>query len=90
MTSEQIERFLELKNPSFEEAIKIDFKSRNSIRGLLVKHNDYTELKSKNFWRVVVKDNLKKWKESRNVEYAKIFNGTDFTKLSVINLKEEE
>lgn len=89
MTSEQIERFLEVKNPSSDETIKIDFKSRNSIKGMLVKHTDYAELKSKNFWRVVINENLKKWQESKNVEFAKIFNGSDFTKLSIVSGKKE-
>lgn len=90
MTSEQIEKFVETQKVEAEHAVKISFKTRNAVRGLIVKSDDYKDLKSKNFWRVVVRANIKKWQESKSVEYAKIYNGTEFTRLAVISVWDED
>ncbi len=91
MTVEQIEKFVEGDPIPLNKSIKIDFKKRNSIRGIIVKTTpDYTDLKSKNFWRIVNKRNLEDWTKSKNLEFAKIFNGSEFTRLSFVNNKEEE
>jgi hypothetical protein len=89
MTIEQIEKFVENETIPQTKSVKIDFKKRNSIRGLIVQANDYTDLKAKNFWRIVTSANLKDWQKSKNVEYAKIFNGSEFTRLSVVTNKED-
>ncbi|TAL46403.1 MAG: short-chain dehydrogenase [Chitinophagaceae bacterium] len=83
MTSEQIEKFI---GPKIGEKhkVKIDFKTRNSIKGIFIQANDYTELKSKNFWRIVTEMNIEKWKESGDYNLGRIFNGTEFTKLSAV------
>ncbi len=47
MTIEQIQKFVEADLVP-NKSMKIDFKKRNSIRGFIVKANDYSDLKSKN------------------------------------------
>jgi hypothetical protein len=82
MTNEQIEKFLDPKHLA-TTVVKIDFKTRNSIMGIFLKTNDYTDLKQKNFWRVVSGANLEPWKKSHDNSLARIFNGQEFTKLSI-------
>lgn len=81
MTNDQIEKFLQQAN-SNENVVRISFKTRNMINGIFVNSNDYDDLKSKNFWRVVSEANIENWKKTRNINLARIFNGTEFTKLS--------
>ncbi|MCY7420243.1 MAG: short-chain dehydrogenase [Chitinophagaceae bacterium] len=86
MLPEQIAKFIEneqLNNPS----VKIEFKKRNTIIGLFVKLNDYEELKNKNFWRLVTETNLEQWHKTNDINEAKLFNGSEFTRLSVIKKK---
>ncbi len=86
MLPEQIAKFIEteqLNNPS----VKIEFKKRNTIIGLFVKLNDYEELKTKNFWRLVTETNLEQWHKSNDINDAKLFNGSEFTRLSVVKKK---
>lgn len=83
MTSEQISKFIEAshltKNP-----VKIEFKTRSSINGLFIQGTDYNELKVKNFWRIVAEPRIKDWKTTNDNNLSRIFNGTEFTKLSAI------
>ncbi len=89
MTVEQIQKFLDAeKEIPKNKAIKIDFKRRNSIRGLIVQGKDYSELKTKNFWRVVSDANLNEYHKSKNIGLAKIFSGSEFTRLSVVTNKD--
>lgn len=86
MLPEQIAKFIEteqLNNPS----VKIEFKKRNTIIGLFVKLNDYDELKNKNFWRLVTETNLEQWHKTNDINEAKLFNGSEFTRLSVVKKK---
>ena len=88
MLSEQIAKFIEteqLNNPS----VKVEFKKRNTIIGLFVKLNDYDELKTKNFWRLVTETNLEQWHKTNDINDAKLFNGSEFTRLSVVKKKAE-
>jgi hypothetical protein len=86
MLPEQIAKFVETEQQSFPK-IKVEFKKRNSITGLFVQLKDYDELKSKNFWRLVPESHLETWHKSKDINSAKMFNGSEFTKLSVINKK---
>lgn len=88
MTVELITKFLESENIPANKSMKIDFKKRNSIKGLIIKANDYTDLKSKNFWRIVPLPSIEEWNKSKNINLAKIYSGTEFTKLSLVNTKE--
>ena len=86
MLPEQIAKFIENEqqnNPS----VKIEFKKRNTIIVLFVKLNDYEELKNKNFWRLVTETNLEQWHKTNDINEAKLFNGSEFTRLSVIKKK---
>lgn len=86
MLSEQIAKFVEteqLNNPK----VKIEFKKRNTIMGLFVQLKDYEELKAKNFWRLVSESNLENWHKTKDINTAKMFNGSEFTKLSVLKKK---
>ncbi|WP_153800724.1 short-chain dehydrogenase [Foetidibacter luteolus] len=80
MTNEQIEKFLS-KN-LFKSPVKIHFKTRNALTGLFIQTPDYQDLKSKNFWRIVVGDNMNNWMKKPDNNLARIFSGSEITKLS--------
>ena len=56
--------------------------------GFLVQAGDYEDLKSKNFWRIVIHSNMQNWQKNGDMDLAKIYNGSEFTKLSVVGIKE--
>ena len=86
MTNDQIGKFLEAGHLT-KHSVKIDFKSRQSIIGLFIKTNDYDELKSKNFWRIVSETHISQWKNSHDNNLAKIFNGSEITRLTPVVVK---
>lgn len=80
MTYEQIEKIIkveDLKSSTFE----IRFKARNSIKGLFINTPDYNELSRKNLWRIVNETHIEEFKKTNNENLARIFNGTEFTKV---------
>ncbi len=81
MTNEQIEKFL-LPEHVGKTAVKISFKTRNTITGLFIQMPDFNELKAKNFWRIVPENNIEGWKKSKDMNLARIFNGQEFTRLT--------
>lgn len=81
MTMDMIEKFVEAEDRK-GHLINIHFKQRNTVTGLFIDTNDYKDLKLKNFWRIVPKTNVEQWRKTRNLNLAKIFNGTEFTKLA--------
>lgn len=81
MTSEAIVKYIETKNHT-EKALNIHFKTRSTITGLFIKAVDYKELQEKNFWRVVSEARIEEWKKSKDLNLARIFNGSEFTRLS--------
>jgi hypothetical protein len=83
MTNDVIAKFLEDKHLGIH-SVKIDFKQRQSIIGLFIKGNDYEELKSKNFWRIVTNQHIPQWKNAPDINLAKIFNGTEMTRLTAV------
>ena len=83
MNIEEIERFLDTKTSVSQNYVKIDFKKRNSIYGLFIKDRDYVDFKSKNFWRIVTRPNFDDYNKSKDVNLAKIFNGSEFSKLTL-------
>ncbi|RYY90873.1 MAG: short-chain dehydrogenase [Chitinophagaceae bacterium] len=85
MTTEEIQTFL--TRHSVEVPVKISFKKRDAIQGLFIKDRDYSDLSSKNFWRIVTKTHLDAYKKSKDMNLSRIFHGSDFQKLSLI--KEE-
>lgn len=88
MTIDLISKFVESNVVPATKSVKIDFKKRNSINGLIVQSNDYEDLKSKNFWRIVPTSLVEEWTKSKNINLAKIFSGAEFTKLSLVTNKE--
>jgi hypothetical protein len=80
MNTEDIEKFL-AKNVK-ARCTKISFKKRKEIYGLFVRDNDYNHLKSKNFWRIVTKLHLDEFTKSGDISLARIFNGSEFSRLS--------
>lgn len=83
MTNEQIEKFITGEKVN-KGSVRIHFKTRNSIVGLFIQTNDYNELKSKNFWRIVTETNIDNWKKSQDTNLARIFNGVEITKLTAV------
>jgi hypothetical protein len=88
MNTEEIQKFLGSRQVPEGHQLKIDFKKRDTIYGWLVQSNDYNDLKSKNLWRIVRQKDMEEWSKTENVELAKIFNGSDFMKLSVVPISE--
>lgn len=87
MTVEAIAKFIETEKLPENKLMKFDFKKRNSISGILIQGKDYEDLKAKNFWRIVTHANIATWKRTNNLEFAKIYSGTDFNKISLIDAK---
>jgi hypothetical protein len=84
MNSEEIQKFLDTKTSVENNYVRINFKKRDSIYGLFVKdHADYGELRSKNFWRIVPRSQFDAYKVSKDVNLAKIFNGSEFSSLTL-------
>lgn len=82
MTTEQIEKFFSANNKP-GVAVTIRFKTRNAVTGIFIQTPDFDELKSKNFWRIVSEANFEQWKRSRDYNLCRMFNGSEFTKLSM-------
>ncbi len=82
MTVEQIEKVLSGNVKDASEPIKIFFKTRNTVEGVFIQTADYSELKRKNFWRIVTAKNIDDYKKSKDVNLSRIFNGAEFTKVS--------
>ena len=84
MNVEEIQNFLDKHELPKGKYLKIQFKKRVAIFGLFVKDRDYNDLKSKNFWRIVTFTHLEEFNKSNNVSLAKIFSGSEFSRLSVV------
>jgi hypothetical protein len=81
MTNIQIEKFLQ-QNYLDNAPVKVSFKGRKPIVGIFISTPDYSELKAKNFWRIVGELNIESYKKSKDLSLARMFNGSEFTKLS--------
>lgn len=81
MNIEQIEQFLKKDNGPQETCVKINFRRRDSVYGLFVKNKDFDDLKSKNFWRIVTRVHFDQWYKTKDMNLARIFNGSEFTRL---------
>ncbi|MDP4264062.1 MAG: short-chain dehydrogenase [Bacteroidota bacterium] len=79
MTNDMIEKYVA---PRKEGPIKIHFKQRSTITGIFIHGNDYDDLRSKNFWRIVTNASIETWKKTKDNNLAKIFSGSEFTRLS--------
>ena len=82
MVNELISKFLEPTHLAKTE-VKIEFKKRNTIVGILVNSPDYEDLKAKNFWRIVSEAHISEWKKTSDNKLARIYSGSEFTRLTV-------
>ena len=83
MNIEDIETFLKKKTTVQEGYVKISFKKRDAIYGLFIQDKDYVHLKSKNFWRIVPRSQFDAYSKSKNMSLAKIFSGSEFSRLTL-------
>jgi hypothetical protein len=81
MTNDLIEKFVENKTRN-NSLVNIHFKQRSTITGLFIRTNDYLELKSKNFWRVISNSKFEEWEKTKDMNLSRIFNGAEFTRLT--------
>ena len=88
MNIEEIEKFLDKQKTVQGQQVKINFRKRDTIYGLFVKGDDYTDLNSKNFWSIITLPNMPAWEKSKNINLAKIFNGSEFSRLSIKDVGE--
>jgi hypothetical protein len=82
MTTEQIEHFIGPNPGDSSRSTRIFFKTRNTYEGIFIKAPDYVELKKKNFWRIVTATKIEEWRQSKDINLSRIFNGSEFTKLA--------
>ena len=83
MTIEQIEKFIDQHVKNSVQPVKISFKARNQLNGIFIQGTDYDELKKKNFWRIVTSAHLENYRQTKDLSHARMFNGAEFTKLSL-------
>jgi hypothetical protein len=86
MTNDQIEKFIQ-KNGLDKSPVELSFKTRKPLSGIFIKTGDYAELKAKNLWRFVWESNIQDYKKSNDLSFARIFNGTEITKLNIAGVK---
>lgn len=85
MNSEQIKNFITTKVTGKNQYVKIEFSKRDPVYGLFITDADYKDLSAKNFWRIVTSKNFDAYNKSKDNNLAKIFNGTEFSRLSLLN-----
>jgi hypothetical protein len=85
MNSDEIRKFIETKITLKNKYVKIEFGKRDPIYGIFITSEDYKELSSKNFWRIVTSKNFDAYNKSKDVNLARLFNGAEFLKLSLLS-----
>jgi hypothetical protein len=85
MNSEQIKKFIESKVNQKNKYVKIEFGKRDPVYGLFVTDNDFQDLSSKNFWRIVTSKNFDTYNKTKDINLSRIFNGSEFSRLSLLN-----
>ena len=83
MQTEEIQSFIKTHNVPEDKYLKITFKKRDPVYGIIVHGSDSADLELKNFWRIVTLTNIKDWQSSKNINFSRIFNGQEFAKLAV-------
>jgi hypothetical protein len=84
MKYEEIENIIQ-KQSSKDSMVQISFRNRSAIKGIIIKVSDYKELSRKNLWRIVTEKYVDSYKKSNNENLAKIFNGSEFTRLELLS-----
>ena len=85
MNADEIKKFVETKITRKDKYVKIEFGKRDPIYGLFIAGDDYNDLSSKNFWRIVTSKNFDAYNKSQDASLAKLFNGFEFLKLSLLS-----
>lgn len=86
MTSEEIKKFIASKITLQNRYVKIEFPKRDALYGIFITDDeDYSDLSKKNFWKIITSKHFDEFKNSNNSKLAKIFNGTEFTRLSLLS-----
>lgn len=85
MNSEQIKKFVETKVTLKNKYVKIEFSKRDPVYGIFITDADYNDLSTKNFWRIVTSKNFDNYNKTKDVNLARIFNGSEFSKLSLLS-----
>ncbi|MEP6847072.1 MAG: short-chain dehydrogenase [Panacibacter sp.] len=88
MNNDSVAKFFEKQKLPAGNCVRIDFKKRNPLFGFLIQTADYEDLKTKNFWRFVLQRNMQNWQKTGDMDFARIYNGAEFTKLSFAEIKE--
>ena len=82
MQVEEIEKFL-TNSVTTNNYVKISFKKRDSFFGLFLVGQDFNDLKTKNFWRIVPQTKLSDFNQSKDQSLARIYSGSEFTRLTL-------
>jgi len=85
MNSEQIKKFIASKITEKNKYVKIEFSKRDPVYGIFVNDADFGDLSAKNFWRIVTSKNFDNYNKTNDVNLARIFNGSAFSRLSLLN-----
>lgn len=85
MTTEEIDGFLKKSKLPPNKYLKITMKKRNAIYGIFIKCKDANDLAAKNFWRIVPFTNLEEYQKTRDLNLSRLFNGSEFSKISIEN-----
>lgn len=85
MNAEQIKKFIESKVTQKNKYVKIEFPKRDPIYALFITDGDYNELSAKNFWRIVSSKHFDAYNKSKDLNLARLFNGSEFSRLSLLN-----
>ncbi len=83
MNSEEIEKFVNNNKLPANKYLKITFKKRNPVYGIIIQCKDAGDLQAKNFWRIVTLTHFKEWQTSKDINLSRIFHGSEFSKLAV-------
>lgn len=85
MNSEQIKKFVETKITQKDKYVKIEFSKRDPIYGMFITDADYQDLSAKNFWRILTSKNFDAYNKNQDINLARIFNGSEFSRLSLLS-----
>ena len=84
MQPEDIKKFIETKVTEKNNCVKIEFSKRPALYGIFIVSDDFGYLSTKNFWRIVTRRNFEEYKTSNKMDLARIFNGSAFSRLSLL------
>jgi len=85
MNPEQIKKFIDSKITLKNKYVKIEFPKRDPIYGIFITDGDYKYLSAKNFWRIITSKNFDAYNKSKDINLARLFNGSEFSRLSLLS-----